>query len=177
MEEDYTPRKTGSRVKLSIISAVLVLLSGVALAWLSGRGFIFGDPGLYIGFSITVSSGIICCIALCQQRQYAGNITDYHEMEIIFEHAMMLYEEEEYEKALKKFDVLIGPKKDHKRALFYAAKCSEALDDWLAVKRFIKHYLELVPKDREAWELLSRAHKKLFEFEKAAEAEEKAKEL
>ncbi|MBD3407408.1 MAG: hypothetical protein GF411_14925 [Candidatus Lokiarchaeota archaeon] len=177
MEEDQAAPKKISRVKLSIILAVVAILVGILLAWLSGRNYIPGNPNLYLGFSIMVSSGIVCCIALCQQREYAGNITDYHEQEIILEHAMMLYEDEEYKQALEKFDVLIGPKKDHKRALYYAAKSCEALDDWTATKRYIKHYLELVPKDREAWELLTRAHKKLFEFEKAAEAEKRAMEL
>ena len=45
------------------------------------------------------------------------------------------------------------------------------------MKIFCLAYLEIKPKDREVWEMLNRAHKKLFEYEEAEDALDKASRL
>ncbi|MFX0108085.1 MAG: tetratricopeptide repeat protein, partial [Candidatus Hodarchaeota archaeon] len=69
------------------------------------------------------------------------------------------------------------PRLNHKRALYYSAKCSEQLDDWDTVKKYCRAYLELQPKDKDVWELLASAHKKLFEYEEAQDAMDEASKL
>lgn len=102
---------------------------------------------------------------------------EYGEMEIRYREAMDYYEDNEWDQALPIFLELAGPKLDHKRAVFYAAKCFEAKDDWQNAKKYLKAYLELKPRDREAWELLATAHKRLFEYQDAEEAQAKAENL
>ena len=102
---------------------------------------------------------------------------EYGEMEIRFDEGMQHYENEEWENALLIFTELAGPRLDHKRALYYAARCYEHLDDWENVKKFCNAYLAIKPKDREVWEMLSEAHKKVFEYSEAEDAAEKASKL
>jgi predicted Zn-dependent protease len=71
----------------------------------------------------------------------------------------------------------MGPANDHKRALYYGALCYDKLDKSEDMRNFLKRYLELQPKDKEAWDLLARAHKRLFEYAEAQEAEIRASEL
>jgi len=90
---------------------------------------------------------------------------------------MEFYHNQEWEEALKVFREQMGPEMNHKRALFYGAKCCEELDDLECVKKYTKKYLELQPRDKEAWEMLAHAHKRLFEYEESEDALRKAAEL
>jgi tetratricopeptide (TPR) repeat protein len=108
---------------------------------------------------------------------YASKTVEYGEMEIQYREAKDFYDNEEWEKALPLFLELAGPKNDHKRAVFYAAKCYQNLEDWENVKVYCRAYLKLKPKDKEVWELLSTAHKRLFEYEDAQKAADKASSL
>jgi len=98
-------------------------------------------------------------------------------MEIRYDEAKSLYDNKEYEPALQIFKELAGPNLNHKRALYYGARCYEALEDWENMKVFCKAYLEIKSKDKEVWEMLNRAHKKLFEYEEAQEALDRANRL
>ena len=75
------------------------------------------------------------------------------------------------------FTELAGPKMDHKRALYYSARCYEKFDDWENVKKYCYAYLALKPEDREVWEMVADAHKRLFEYTEAEEAQKRAEEL
>jgi len=116
-------------------------------------------------------------MAISMIATYSQRIPEYGEMEIRYEEAKSRYDNEEYEAALEIFKELAGPRLNHKRALYYGARCYEALDDWDNMKIFCKAYLQLKPKDKEVWEMLNRAHKKLFEFEEAEEAQDRANRI
>ncbi|MHA2385139.1 MAG: hypothetical protein ACXAEE_02895, partial [Candidatus Thorarchaeota archaeon] len=109
--------------------------------------------------------------------QFTARMPRYGEMETRFKEGMEFYNNQEWEAALKIFREQMGPEMNHKRALFYGAKCCEILDDLSCVKEYTKKYLELQPKDKEAWEMLTNAHKRLFEYEEAEYAQKRAAEL
>jgi hypothetical protein len=156
------------------IVAVVIVVAGIIGAFLAGQGIIPVNPGLVLGSTILFATLIVCCASSLLITSFASKMPEYGEMEIKYREGMDLYEDEEYEKAIPVFLELAGPKLDHKRALFYAAKSYEALDDWENVKKYTKAYLEMKPKDKEAWEMLTSAHKRLFEYEDAEEAQSKA---
>jgi len=81
------------------------------------------------------------------------------------------------EQALELFKKLMGPDMNHKRALYYAARCSETLDDYESVKVYCNAYIKMQPRDSEVWEMLSNAHKKLFEYEEAEDAMQRSQQL
>jgi hypothetical protein len=159
------------------LAAILIVFGGIILAWLAGQGFLPFNPGLIIGTSILVATLIVCCASSVLITSFASKMPEYGEMEIRYREGMDYYEDGEWEKALPIFVELAGTNLDHKRAVFYAAKCYEATDDWPNVKRYSRAYLELKPKDKEVWELLATAHKRLFEYEEAEEAQAKADSL
>lgn len=154
--------------------AILIVFGGIIVAWFAGQGFIPLNPGLIIGLTILLATLIVCCSSSLFMTSFASKMSEYGEMEITYREGMDFYEDGEYEKALSIFLKLAGPELSHKRALFYAAKSYEALDDWENVKKYARAYLELKPKDKEVWELLASAHKRLFEYEAAEEAQSKA---
>jgi hypothetical protein len=159
-------------------AAVVILIGGVALAWIGGQlGPPFPDPGMVIGFTILIVMILVCCSSMLVIGRFAARMPQYGEMEIRFEEGMEFYNNQEWEPALEVFKKEMGPELDHKRALFYGAKCCEKLDDLDCVKKYIKRYLELQPKDKQAWEMLADAHKKLFEYEEAEDALKKAAKL
>jgi tetratricopeptide (TPR) repeat protein len=98
-------------------------------------------------------------------------------MEIRFREAKQLYDEDEIEEALVAFKELIGPEMNHKRGLYYAARCCEKLDDFEGVKVYCNAYIKMQPRDAEVWEMISNAHKKLFEYEEAEDASQRAQQL
>ncbi|NHI84312.1 MAG: tetratricopeptide repeat protein [Candidatus Thorarchaeota archaeon] len=158
-------------------TALLILILGFTLAWLGGWGILPLDPSMIIGITILSVMIIACCYSMTIIGGVATRIPEYGDMEIRFEEGMSQYEAEEWEEALVVFRELMGPQRDHKRALYYAARCCEELDDWDCVKIYCRRYLELQPRDREVWELLASAHKKLFEYEEAEDAMKKAGSL
>jgi hypothetical protein len=159
------------------IAVVIIFVGGVILSLLAGQGFLPIDPVMTLGMSILLGTILICCSATMMIASYSSRIPEYSEMEIRYDEAKDHFENEEYEEALAIFTVLAGPKLDHKRALYYGARCYEALEDWENMKLYCKAYLELKSKDKEVWEMLNRAHKKLFEFEEAEEALERTNKL
>ena len=157
--------------------AIIIAFGGIIAAFLTAQGFLPGNPSMTLGMALLVSMIVVCCGSSCMMTSYASKTVEYGEMEIRYKEAKEYYDNEEWEKALPIFIELAGPKKDHKRAAYYAAKSYENLDDWENVKFWCKAYLELKPKDREVWELLSTAHKRLFEYEDAQIAADKASAL
>ena len=176
MPED-TPEPPRFRPKYIGLAAVLIVFGGIIAAWLAGQGIIPINPGLIIGTTILFATLIVCCSSSIMITSFASKMPEYGEMEIRYREAMDYYEDNEWDQALPIFLELAGPKLDHKRAVFYAAKCFEAKDDWQNAKKYLKAYLELKPRDREAWELLATAHKRLFEYQDAEEAQAKAENL
>jgi tetratricopeptide (TPR) repeat protein len=169
-----TPKEFSSLYKYAIIIAAFVAVGGVVAAWLGGQGILPIDPGVTLGMSILVATITICCAAVIMQGTYASRIVSYGEMEIRFDEGKGHFDNEEWEEALPIFIELAGPKIDHKRAAYYAARCYEHLDDWENVKKYANAYLKLQPSDAEVWQLLARAHKTLFEYEEAQYADEQA---
>ncbi|TFG32905.1 hypothetical protein EU527_09235 [Candidatus Thorarchaeota archaeon] len=167
------------RIKPTYIAllAILIVFSGIILAWLGGQGIIPVEPGMVLGITILTATVIVCCASLIMLGSVASKIPEYAEMELRFEEGLAHYENERWENALLIFTELSGSKMDHKRALFYAALCYNKLDDQENVKRYSRAYLKLRPDDREVWELLASAHKKLFEYEEAEIALQKASNL
>jgi tetratricopeptide (TPR) repeat protein len=159
------------------IAVIIIFIGGTTLALLAGQGFIPLNPGQVIGMTIMLVIILVCCSATMMIASYSSKITEYNEMEIVYDEAKIHYDNVEYEQALEKFKMLVGPKLNHKRALYYGARCYEALEDWENMKIFCKAYLELKSKDKEVWEMLNRAHKKLFEYEEAQEALDRASKL
>lgn len=160
--------------KYMIVIAALIAIGGIIAAWLGGQGILPIDPAVTLGLSILVGTIAICCAAVIMQGTYASRIVNYREMELRYEEGMGHFDNGEWENALLIFTELAGPKMDHKRATYYSARCYEQLDDWENVKKYITAYLKMQQRDSEAWELLARAHKTLFEYEEAQFAAEQA---
>ncbi|MBY8998392.1 MAG: hypothetical protein KGD60_11730 [Candidatus Thorarchaeota archaeon] len=156
------------------VAVVIIFVGGVILSLLAGLGYIPIDPVMTLGLSIMLVVMLICCSATMMIASYSQRIPEYSEMEIGYDEAKSRYENEEYEAALEIFKALAGPRLNHKRALYYGALCYEALSDWENMKIFCKAYLEIKPKDGEVWEMLNRAHKRLFEYGEAEEALDRA---
>jgi tetratricopeptide (TPR) repeat protein len=160
--------------KYIVLTATLITLGGIILAWLGGQGILPLDPSVTLGMTILLATIFICCSAAILQVSYATRMVNYSEMEIRYEEGMEYFENEEWENALLVFTELSGPKRDHKRGTYYSACCYEKLGDWENVKKYTTAYLKMKPKDAEAWEMLSRAHKSLFEYEEAQYAKDQA---
>ncbi|MBN2228316.1 MAG: hypothetical protein JW779_01910 [Candidatus Thorarchaeota archaeon] len=156
------------------ILAVLIAIGGIIIAWLGGQGILPINPGVALGMSILLATILVCCAAAILQGTFASRIADYGDMEIRYDEAMEHFENEEWENALLIFTELAGPKMDHKRGTFYAAVCYEKLNDWENVKKYIKAYLTLKKDDAEAWEILARAERSMFEYEASEEALDRA---
>ncbi len=130
-------------------------------------------------FSIVIltDSILICCVAGTLLTNLSSKLPEYQEEEYRFKEGKAYYDDGEWEEALKVFNEILDPDMDHRRALYYAARCYQQLSQWEDMKRYCKRYLELVPNDKEVWELLAEAHKRLFEYEEADSALQHAKEL
>lgn len=159
------------------IAVVVIFIGGIILSLLAGQGYIPVDPAMTFGLSMMAIVVLVCCSATLMVSHYSQRMPEYSEMETRFEEAKSQFDNEEYEPALEIFKGLAGPRMNHKRALYYGARCYEELGDWENMKVFCKAYLKLKPKDKEVWEMLNRAHKKLFEYEEAEEAFERASKL
>lgn len=170
--------KTWTRGSLAVAGAAF--FGGITIAWLSGQGFLgelLPDPRIILGLSIMLSTVLVCCVTSGMITRLLTKMPEYHEMELQFDKAMAHYEEEEWDKAIAEFNELLEPDMDHKRALYYAARCYEQKDNWEKVKEYCQHYLDMQPDDKEVWELLALAYKRLFEYEEAEEARSRASEL
>lgn len=163
--------------KYIVVFTVILIMGGIISAWLAGLGYLPLDPGMVFGMSILLATIIICCSSTLMIGSFAQKVPEYGDLEIRFEEGKMRFDNEEWEYALEIFKTLAGPKLDHKRALYYGARCYEELSDWENMKIFCKAYLEMTPKDKEVWEMLNRAHKRLFEYDEAEKALDRANEL
>jgi tetratricopeptide (TPR) repeat protein len=157
--------------------SVIIIIGGIIAAFMAGQGYIPLDPGMVMGMSILLATVIVCCSSTLMIGSYAQRVPEYGDMEIRFGEGKMRFENEEWEYALEIFKTLAGPQMNHKRALYYGARCYEELSDWENMKVFCKAYLEMKPKDREVWEMLNRAHRRLFEYGEAEDALNRANEL
>ena len=157
---------------------VLIVVAGIITEWIAGHtDYIQLPPGTALGLSVVMATIIACCGSLTVIGGMATRMPQYSEMELEFERGKDYFDHGEWNDALEVFTKLLGPKKDHKRALYYSAKCYEQLDDWVEVKRHCKLYLTMQPRDKEVWELLATAHKRLFEYNEAEDAMREAEKL
>ncbi|MHA1770687.1 MAG: tetratricopeptide repeat protein [Candidatus Thorarchaeota archaeon] len=175
--EQPTTKKQISQQQLLIIITAIVIVGGLLYAALAGWGIVPGDPLGIIGLVMLVLSIVFLGAACLFIGRLTSKMPEYGEMENKYNEAMTYYDAGDWEEALTIFKDLMGTEMDHKRALYYAARCCENLERWEEVKTYIKRYLTLQPKDREAWELLAKAHKKFFEYEEAEAAQERAENL
>ena len=179
-EPSGTPEQGGTR-KAKRVGAVglIIILGSMILAWAVGWGYLppFAPPTAILGIGILIGMILICCTSSLFTMSVAMKMPEYGELEILFEEGMDHYNNEEWREALEIFRNVMGPEMNHKRALFYAAKCSEKLDDYEGVKIYLRNYMKMQAKDSEAWMMLANAHKKLFEFAEAEEAMERARQL
>ncbi len=160
--------------KYIILITALITVGGIIAAWLGGQGILPINPAVTLGFTILAATVVVCCAAVIMQGTYVSRMVHYGEMEIRFEEGKTHFDNEEWENALLIFTELAGPKMDHKRATYYAACCYEKLSDLENVKKYTKAYLGMKPRDAEAWEMLARSHKRLFEYEEAQHAQAQA---
>ncbi len=158
-------------------ASILIIVGGFIVAWLGGQGYLPIDPVMALGMSFLLATIIVCCSSTLLITSFARRIPQYGDMEIRFEEGKLRFDNEEWDYALEIFKSLAGTKLDHKRALYYGARCYEELDDWENMKIFCKAYLKMKPKDKEVWEMLNRAHRRLFEYGEADEALDKANDL
>ena len=176
------PDQTESRLRIPAPKyvaglSILIVIGGIIAAWLGGLGYLPIDPGTALGMSMLFATIIVCCSSTLMIGSFAQRVPEYGDMELRFDEGKLRFDNEEWEYALEIFKTLAGSKLDHKRALYYGALCYEELDDWENMKSFCKAYLEMKPKDKEVWEMLNRAHKRLFEYNEADDALKKANEL
>jgi len=159
------------------LAAILIVVGGIIVALLSAQGILPFDGPMILGVSILTATVIVCCASTLMLGSVASKMPEYGQMEIRFDEGMEHYKNEEWENALLVFTELAGPKMDHKRGLYYSALCYGKMDDWENVKKYCNAYLAIKPKDREVWEMLSDAHKRLFEYGEADEAQKRASDL
>jgi hypothetical protein len=159
------------------IAAIVIVFGGIIVALLSAQGILPFDGPMVMGITILTATIIVCCASTLMLGSVASKMPEYGQMEIRFDEGMEHFKNEEWENALLIFTELAGPKMDHKRGLYYAALCYGKLDDWENVKKYCKAYLALKSNDREVWEMLADAHKRLFEYEEAEKALEKVSRL
>lgn len=176
---EYEDEEKTSKSKIAGIAGILIMVGSVILAWLVGWGYVpIGvDPSIILGGGILLGMILICCTSSLFTMSVAMKMPGYGDLEIVFEEGLDHYNNEEWEEALKIFRKVMGPQMNHKRALYYAARCSEELDQYEAVKAYCHQYIKMQPRDREVWEMLSDAHKKLFEYTEAEEAMQRAHQL
>ncbi|MHA1769279.1 MAG: tetratricopeptide repeat protein [Candidatus Thorarchaeota archaeon] len=177
MPEDEQDIGQGLRPKHIGLLAIAVVVGGIVVAVLAARGILPVDPATTLGMSILIGTIIICCGSSLTLTSFASKIPEYSEMETEYSEIKEQYDAGDYEGALEGFLRLAGPNKDHIRAVYYAARCYEKMNDWDNVKTFCRAYLKRKPKDREVWELLATAHKRLFEYEEADRASQRAARL
>ena len=171
---DLSKKLSFKRIGLAIS---VIIVGGLGLAFLAGYGYVDLDPGIIIGLTIILVTVLACCTSCTLLGSYSSNISKYQELEDRFKDGLVLFEDEEWAAALEVFTDVMGPAKDHKRALYYGALCYDKLDKNEDMRILLKRYLELQPKDKEVWNLLAQAHKRLFEYAEAEEAEIRASEL
>jgi len=159
------------------LGIIVIIVGGFGLAFLAGYGYIAPDPGVIIGLTIILVTVLVCCISCTLLQSYSSKMPEYQELEDRFKDGMVLFEDEEWTAALEVFTEVMGPARDHKRALYYSALCYDKLEKSEDMRDLLKRYLELQPKDKEVWNLLARAHKRLFEYAEAQEAETRASAL
>lgn len=178
-DSEDSPKRRFSVIKTLGLATLCVFLGSIGLALAAGRGFIpLGNSvGIILGLGIIVSMVLMCCTSMMYMTTVTSKIPEYGDMEIQFKEGMELYDNNEWENALIVFRKLMGPEMNHKRALYYAARCSEKLDDYRSVKLYCSMYIKMQPKDKEVWLMLANAHKKLFEFDQAEDAMKKAERL
>jgi len=171
------------KIKYVGIAGAMSLVFGLALAWLVGNGYLPFLADLGIGAAQIVTGAMLlwtiltCCTAALYIGAFTSRIPEYGEQEILFKAGKSEFDVGEWEEALNIFKVLMGPEMNHKRALYYGARCASELDDTESTKVFCKYYLKMQPRDKEVWEMLARAHKSLFEYEQAEDALEQASKL
>ena len=179
MENSANPEKEMSRPKLVASIGGVIIISGVILALLTGWGIVplpFAPEDI-LGVTILVGAVLICCTSTMMITRFASKIPEYGDMEIEFREAKHQFDNQETEQALALFKKLMGPEMNHKRALYYAARCCEILDDYETVKQYCTKYIKMQPRDAEVWEMLANAHKKLFEYEESEDAMIRAENL
>ncbi|MFW9888177.1 MAG: hypothetical protein ACFFER_08350 [Candidatus Thorarchaeota archaeon] len=150
------PETTGRSFRLDVrvigVAAVIILVGGTSLTWVVDNfGIPFLEPGTILAASIILTTILVCCSAMTVIGQFAYRMPQYGAMETRFKEGKEFYNNQEWPEALKIFREQMGPEMSHKRALFYGAKCCVALDDLECVKLYTKKYLELQPRDKEAW--------------------------
>ena len=121
------------------LAVIIIFVGGVVLSFLAGQGYIPLDPSQIFGMSILLVIILVCCSATMMIASYSQRIPEYSEMEIKYDEAKMHYDNEEYDRALEIFKELAGTKLNHKRALYYGARCYEALDDWENMPEAVPH--------------------------------------
>ena len=171
---DMSKKLSFKRIGLGVM---IIIVCGGGLALLAGYGYIALDPGIIIGFTVILVSMLVCCTSCTLLGSYSSRMSEYQELEDRFKEGLVLFEDQEWTAALEVLNAVIGPAKDHKRALYYSALCYEKLNKSEDMRDSLKRYLELQPKDKEVWNLLAQAHKRLFEYAEAQEAEIRASEL
>ncbi|MFW9976495.1 MAG: tetratricopeptide repeat protein [Candidatus Thorarchaeota archaeon] len=179
-EPNGTPEQGGTRKAKRVgLAGLLIILGSVITAWAVGWGYLpyFAPPATILGLGVIIGMILICCTSSLFTMSVAMKIPEYGELEIVFEEGLDFYSNEEWKEALQVFRKVMGSEMNHKRALFYAAKCSEKLDDYEGVKMYLSYYMKMQSKDREAWEMLANAHKKLFEYSEADVAMQRAQQL
>jgi tetratricopeptide (TPR) repeat protein len=145
------------------IIAFLIFIAGIITEFLNSIFSLGIPPGTSFTISVLLATILACCGSLTTLGSIGMKLPEYGEMESKFQEGKELYDNGDWDEALDIFKELSGPRMNHKRALYYGARCYE--------------YLEMQPKDKEVWELLAMAHKRLFEYEEANEAQMRAEKL
>ena len=159
------------------IIAFLIFIAGLITEFLNSIFSLGIPPGTSFIISVLLATILACCGSLTTLGSIGMKLPEYGEMETKFQEGKELYDNGDWDDALAIFKELSGPKMNHKRALYYGARCYEKLNDSENVILYCKKYLEMQPKDKEVWELLASAHKRLFEYEEANEAQMRADKL
>jgi tetratricopeptide (TPR) repeat protein len=170
-EPTQRDRSTKLTVRTILVVAAVVFVGGLVVGLLGGLGVLAIPASSVIILTVLLVAVLACCSTITRLFQVSKRMPLYSEMEARFEQGKMLFDNGEWAQSLEVFLELAGPKKDHKRALYYAARCYENLEQWSQAKEHYRLYLKLQPKDKEVWHSLAQAHRKMFEYEQADEAD------
>ncbi|MFX1369541.1 MAG: hypothetical protein ACFFAY_13165 [Promethearchaeota archaeon] len=138
------------------------LWAGITLYLLASYGYVFWDPilALLVGFfAPLVVYGTKGAMGLYKYRLRLG---EFWYMDYQYKEAMRFYNNQDWELAANHFERVLEVGPDHKRALYYAAKCKENLEEWSDVVTLSRRYLKQNPEDEEAAFMLKRANQYIW---------------
>lgn len=141
------------------------LWAGITLYILASYGYVFWSPNMALIVGFFTPLVVYTAKEALGLFKYKRRLGEFWYMDRQYERAMQLFHNQEWEKALALFSLILKVGPDHKRALYYAAVCNEKLGNWSDVVTMSRHYLKQNPEDDEVSSMLTKANQNLWNEE------------